>query len=333
MFGTGLLCLVAAAALVGDQAPAKDVVAIVGTGVITDAMIDAEAGEALARLKADEYRVRKQALDNYIGRLLMEDEARLRGISVRELRTQEIERKVLPVTEDAKRAIFESSPQYQGRPEAEALVHIGSRLRQMREAAAQRKLTESLKGKTSVKIFLSPPRIEMDLTGEPANGPAGAVTVVTFGDYQCPFSGQIEPTIKEIQRKYAGRVRVVFRDFPLAQIHPHAIKAAEGAECARDQGRFWEMHDRLFSDQQALATEGLVASAAGLGLDTSMFLECLTSGRKEVEWLKDQKDGIRSGVTGTPAIFVNGRVLRAAATVESLSELIDEELGWPPDPR
>jgi protein-disulfide isomerase len=120
-------------------------------------------------------------------------------------------------------------------------------------------------------------------------------------------------------------VRVVFRDFPLS-IHAQAPKAAEAATCADEQGKFWEMHDRLFGNQQALQVADLKKHAAELALDTSRFDQCLDSGKYAAEWKKDVDDGTRLGVTGTPAFFVNGRFLSGAQPYEAFVRVIDEEL-------
>jgi protein-disulfide isomerase len=311
-----------------DVLGSRDVLAMIGDTAVTDAMIEERAGDRLARLKAEEYQIKRQVLDEFILLTLMEKEAKARGISVDELRKTEIDAKIQPVTEDAKRAVYESNPQqFQGRPEAEALAQIEGNLKRVREAEARRRFMEALRSKNPVRVFMSPPRVAIDTRNEPYKGPENAeITLVVFSDYQCPYCSRLEPALKQIQQKYGNKVKTVFRDFPLSQIHPNAIKSAEAAGCASEQGKFWEMHDKMFSDQRALAPTALKRSAAEVGMDEGKFAECLDSGRKAVEWQRDMRDGQRYGVTGTPSVFINGRMFRGPSTVESLSAVIDEEL-------
>ncbi len=140
-----------------------------------------------------------------------------------------------------------------------------------------------------------------------AEGPAAAgVTLVEYGDYECPHCGRAYPIVKEIQRRLDGRLRFVFRNFPLAEAHPHAAHAAEAAEGAAAQGRFWEMHDTLFEHQQALDDPHLVEYAKSLGLDESRFRHELATHAHASRVREEFLSGVRSGVNGTPTFFING---------------------------
>jgi protein-disulfide isomerase len=158
-------------------------------------------------------------------------------------------------------------------------------------------------------------------TGDnPALGRRDApVTIVEFSDYQCPFCRQfVTTTLPALKSTYvdAGKLRWVFRDFPLDQIHPNARKASEAARCAGDQGKYWDMHDLLFQNQQALAAEQLPTYADRLGLDRAAFGACLSSGKYAAAVQKNFGDGAAAGVRGTPS-FVIGRT-RPDDTVEGL---------------
>jgi protein-disulfide isomerase len=160
----------------------------------------------------------------------------------------------------------------------------------------------------------------------PSKGPRTApVTLVEFSDFQCPYCGRVLPVLKRVQETYGERVRLVFRNFPLA-IHPLAPKAAEAAACANEQGKFWEMHDRLFADPKKLDVADLKASAAELGLDAQAFDQCLDSGKHEATWKEERTEGERAGVSGTPAVFVNGRLIGGAQPYETFAQVIDDEL-------
>jgi protein-disulfide isomerase len=150
---------------------------------------------------------------------------------------------------------------------------------------------------------LTPPVGAQDHIAGPADAP---VTLVEFGDYECPYCGMAYPIVKKAQRELGKQLRFVFRNFPLAESHPHARIAAQAAEAAGAQGKFWEMHDTLFEHQDALEREDLVGYAKSLGLDTAQFARDLEAGTYAKRVRDDFRNGVRSGVNGTPTFFVNG---------------------------
>jgi protein-disulfide isomerase len=133
-----------------------------------------------------------------------------------------------------------------------------------------------------------------------------AVTLVEYGDYECPHCGKAYPIVKEIERRLGDQLRFVFRNFPLTQSHPHAEHAAEAAEAAAGQGKFWEMHDSLFEHQQALDDANLVHYAVALHLDQETFVREMTEHVHANRVHEDFLSGVRSGVNGTPTFFING---------------------------
>ena len=151
--------------------------------------------------------------------------------------------------------------------------------------------------------LLTPPVSARDHTVGPEDAP---VTLVEYGDYECPYCGMAHPIVKRAQRELASRLRFVFRHFPLAEIHPHARLAAQAAEAAAAQGRFWEMHDTLFEHQDALEAEDLLSYAKLVGVDTAQFARDLEAGTHAKRVRDDFRNGVRSGVNGTPTFFVNG---------------------------
>ena len=152
------------------------------------------------------------------------------------------------------------------------------------------------------------------------------MTIVEFSDFQCPFCKQVVPTLAQITQKYGDQVRLVFRQFPLSSIHPFAEKAAEAALCANEQGKFWEMHDAMFGDQSKLEVSALKVTAGNLGVDKAKFDECLDSGRFAQRIKDDETAGSLVGVSGTPAIFINGRSFSGAQPYDALASAIDEEI-------
>jgi protein-disulfide isomerase len=138
-------------------------------------------------------------------------------------------------------------------------------------------------------------------------GPDDApVTLVEYGDYECPYCGMAYLVLKKAQQQLGSGLRFVFRNFPLAEAHPHARMAAEAAEAAGAQGKFWEMHDALFEHQDALEPEDLAGYAKSIGLDVAKFKRDLEAGTYAKRVRDDFRSGVRSGVNGTPTFFVNG---------------------------
>jgi protein-disulfide isomerase len=138
-------------------------------------------------------------------------------------------------------------------------------------------------------------------------GPAdAAVTLVEYGDYECPYCGAAYPIIKEVQARMGARLRFVFRNFPIVTSHPHAERAAEAAEAAATQGRFWEMHDLLYENQRRLRDQDLRGYAEQLGLDLEPFDKELAEHVQAARVHEDFMSGVRSGVNGTPTFYVNG---------------------------
>jgi len=163
---------------------------------------------------------------------------------------------------------------------------------------------------------------------DPFWGPQDAsVTIVEFSDFQCPYCARFFlQTYPQVRREYEGKVKFIFRDFPLTSIHQYAEKAAEAAGCANDQGKFWEYHDLLWTKQQALDVDSLKSYAADLGLDTVAFDDCLDSGKHASEVQKDVQDGRSYGVGGTPAFLINGQLVSGAVPFADFKAVIDAAL-------
>jgi protein-disulfide isomerase len=149
--------------------------------------------------------------------------------------------------------------------------------------------------------------------------PNAPITLIEFGDYQCPYCKKMfDETEKRIRDAYiaTGKVKMVYRDFPLDSIHPYARVAAEAAECARDEGKYWAYHDELYARQSKIPELDFVALAEKVGLNESAFRACIEAKKYTAEVEKDYQDGIASGITGTPATFVLGRDGKVAKFIE-----------------
>jgi predicted DsbA family dithiol-disulfide isomerase len=152
--------------------------------------------------------------------------------------------------------------------------------------------------------------------------PYAPLRLVVFNDFECPFCSRLEATFEQLHERYGDRIEVWFRDYPLA-MHQHARGAHMAARCAHDQGRFWAMHDLLFANQRALGTEDLLSYAAQLGLDGAAFERCLLQEHHAVEIDRDIAAAKATGVTGTPATFVNGTLVSGAQPVDAFIEIIE----------
>lgn len=178
--------------------------------------------------------------------------------------------------------------------------------------------------------------VDVSVDDDPVMGNKNAkVTIVEFSDYQCPFCRSFwQDSLPQIKKEYidTGKVKLVYRDYPLS-FHAMAQKSAEAAECADDQGRYWEMHDKMFTEQSKLGQgtvqytlNDLKKWATQLGLNSPQFNQCLDSDKYKAEVEKDFADGSAAGVTGTPSFFINGRFMVGAQPFAGFKAIIDEEL-------
>ena len=171
------------------------------------------------------------------------------------------------------------------------------------------------------------PRAEVGVDGNAVLGnPNAKITIVEFADYQCPFCARMVPTLQEVIKKYDGKVNWVYRDFPLTEIHPEAVPAAVAANCAGQQGKYYEMHHRLFEEIRNLGSDLYTKLAGEIGLDADKFKACQADPAQKEEVMRDQAVGAKIGVNGTPAYFINGRRLSGGVDVTEMSRIIDEEL-------
>lgn len=168
---------------------------------------------------------------------------------------------------------------------------------------------------------------EVDFGRDHMRGAPGAtVTLVEYGDFQCPYCGDAYPVVQELLARFGDRLRFVFRHMPQADLHPRATAAAEAAEAAAAQGRFWEMHDRLFEHQSELSDAELRAHAEAIALDVERFDRELRDGVHAARVDEDYRSGVRSGTPSTPRFFVNGVIHLGSPSRAELEEAISEEI-------
>ncbi len=338
LFATCALVLALACSAPAQQAPAvpsgSDVAANVGDRAITVKEVDdrwrQDQPAAQAQAIQQMYDGRKQALDAMVAEMLVEQAAKAKGVNAAQFTEAEVARRLKPVT-DGQVAVFfqENQAQMQGR----GIDAMGPAIRryledQQRTTAYETLVAELRKAGPPVRLVLDAPRYQVAATADdPALGNASApVTLVEFSDFQCPFCARVMPTLKRVHEAYGDRVRIVWKDFPLTSIHPQAFKAAEAGQCAREQGKFWEYHDRLFANQQALEPELLKKYAVDSGLDAAKFSACLDTAKYGDRVQEQMGVGTSLGVSSTPTVFINGRLVSGAQPYDVFTTIIDEEL-------
>lgn len=310
-----------------NEGGAGEVLARIGELEITRAEVEEAIAQQLQDLDRQRREALEKGLDSAINDALVRLAAAESGVDESDFLQAEVDAKVTPATEAEVDQFYEARKAQIGQPKEAVSGQIRQYLDQTRRQQAYGALIEELKAKHSPEILLEPMRIQLADAPAPAKGPESApVTIVEFSDFQCPFCSRVIPTLDRITEKYGDKVRLEFRQFPLRSIHPEAQKAAEASLCADDQGKFWEMHDAMFEDQSKLDVADLKSTAAGLELDAAVFDECLDSGRYAERVEADLQAGIGAGVTGTPAMFINGRFLSGAQPLEAISKVIDDEL-------
>lgn len=305
---------------------ADEVVATIGERKITRAELEKHVKPKLMQLEAQRFQVLQEGLEELVANELYSLEAKARNISVDELVKRELEAKVgEPSAEEVQKLYDDNKDELEGQTLEQLRPQLIQYLKQQKMAERHQQFLEELRKKYKATTTLQPPVVQVSDGGRPARGPASApVTIIAFSDYECPFCKRASSTVAEVLRHYGDKVRFVHRDFPL-NFHQHARLAAEAAACAHAQGKFWEYHDRLWKAED-LSESGLKSLAKETGLDATKFDECLQNKPHTAAIDRDIEDGTAAGVNGTPAFFINGRMLSGAQPFEAFKQVIDEEL-------
>ncbi len=331
--GSSLAALAALVTILGSSGLARaesgggsEVVATIGDRQITKAELNAKIAGQLASIQNQIYKAKKGAIEAIADDYAIDKAARKANLSKEEYLKREVDDKI-PAPSDADvQKVYDDNKAKISVPLDKIKPQIVSFIRKQKIAHNRQELLAKLRGENSFKVMLEPPRFQVSADGTAAVGPKDApVTIVEFSDYECPFCRKVEDTLSEVRKKFADKVRLIYRDFPLP-MHQHAAKAAEAARCAEEQGKFWPYHDILFANQTKLDVAGLKANAAKLKLDTKKFDECLDHDKYAEAIKKDSAEGAAVGVRGTPAFFINGRFLDGAQSAQSFEDVIREEL-------
>lgn len=312
----------------GPEPAISSVVASVNGRSITLGEIEQAAALPLYQIDQQRSQLIHQALQRKIEETLLEAEASRTGVSVAQLLAEASQSESIARLANLPAPVKRLSPGTTGEhPDHAASPDL------QEQARIRQALLVSLRRKADIRIALppqEPPILSVGVDDDPSIGLQNApITIVEFSDFQCPYCQKSVEILKELRRLYGGKIRVIYRDYP-GPNHPYATQAAEAAQCAGEQGKFWEYHDLLFDRQTPGKGWDFPALAKELGLQQDTFIGCLTTGRYREEVIKDLQDGMKLGVTSTPTFFINGRPLVGAQPVVSFQALIDKLLDSQP---
>lgn len=315
-------------------APARDadrtrVAAVVGADRITFGEIEDAIRPLNFKAQEQAYDLRKKRLDVMINDVLLDQEAKRRSMTVAALIESEVTSKTNRITEERLRAFYELNKANLKGDYAQLKEPLAHYLQSREKNMAEEAFAAEMRRRAEIQLFLAEPEpsvYSIKIDDQPVKGnPSAPVTIVEFTDYQCPSCANLQPAVEQLLKEFGDKVRLVARDFPMPK-HPYAFKAAEAAEAAREQGKYWEYAALLYSNQTSLAVEDLKKYAGQLGLDRQMFDQALASGKFADQVRRDLQDGMKVGVYSTPAIFINGKQV-PAKTYETLKQAVEAAIG------
>jgi protein-disulfide isomerase len=304
---------------------AEPVATVAGTPISREDL-EKHVKPKLVEIENERYEALSEGLEEMVSEQLFEKEAKSRNVTVEQLEATEITDKVPQPTDAEIQKVYDENKSQLGNQTLDQVKpRIVEFLKQQKAGERQQAFVDELKAKYKTTISLKPPVVEVATAGRPARGPDKApITIIAFSDYQCPYCKRAHATVEQVMKTYGDKVKLVYRDYPLP-FHENARPAAEAAACANAQGKFWEYHEKLWAATD-LSTANLKAMAGQVGMDQQKFDDCLAKQEFKAVIDKDIADGAAVGVTGTPAFFINGRMLSGAQPFEKFKEVIDEEL-------
>ena len=304
------------------------VLATVNGQPITAGDVEASLQPLILRTQEELYTLRNKELTLRINDTLLQQEAQKQKVTPSALLQTEIKAKAVPITEAEARRFYDQNKERISGEFAQVKEQIVQYLQRSEDRKVEEALAARLRKAASVQVYLTapaPPVFTISTNDQPSKGnPNAPVTIVEFTDFQCSSCAQAQPIIERTLAEFDGQVKLVIRDFPLEK-HAEAFKAAEAAEAARAQGKYWEYTALLFQHQSAFGKDKLSEYAAQLKLDAQQFRAALDTGQFADPVQRDVQEGLRLGVNGTPTLFVNGRRI-AEPSYEALKAAIEEAL-------
>jgi predicted DsbA family dithiol-disulfide isomerase len=313
--------------LIVAQAPAPDVPAAVVNGrTITQAEVDEAVFAQVFALQQQIYAIRKVALENLVSQILLNEEARRRGLSSEELKRQLVSGTVVVSAKQVDEVYAENAAAFAAMSPDEARLRLRLDLESQEHMRSYRETLAALKKAAQISWLMEEPRVPpIGELNAPALGPPDAkVTIVEFSDFQCPFCRNSQAALKELLEHYPAHVRLVFKHRPL-DIHAEAFSSAQAAFCAGQQGNFWPYHDELFRAAD-LSPENLAKLALNLHLDPVQFRTCLNSEPARAAIQNDVDEAKRLGIDSTPTFLINGKLFRGALSFADFKAAIEPEL-------
>jgi protein-disulfide isomerase len=307
------------------------VVATIGGQPLKAAAINERLKPIIYNIRSEAYELTKQQADQMVNNLLLLDEARRRNVGPEQIVRSEVSDKVRPPTEAEVAKFYEENKARITGSLNDVRNQLATYLQEQERNRLEGELSARLRKNANIQWLITEPPLpvqNISVDDDPARGPANApVTIVEFTDFQCPACAAMHPVLEEVLKSYGDKVRFVVRDFPLNR-HEHARKAAEAANAANAQGKFFEYAALLFKRQQALDIPSLKKYASELGLDRARFDAALDRGTYAAEVKHDLEDGELYGVEVTPTIFINGVQLQTLSA-EGLRAAIDRAAATP----
>jgi protein-disulfide isomerase len=231
-----------------------------------------------------------------------------------------------PISDADVSSFYQSNQDRISQPLEQVAPQIRRYLVTQRRETATRQFYGQLRARFDIRSQLPPFRVAVQAAGPVRGATSAPVTIVEFGDFQCPYCKQAEATLQTLLARHPGQLQLVFRNYPLSRIHPDADGAAAAAVCANRQNKFWEMHDALYADQKALGSSGLAATAQRLGLNMGQFTSCLTDTATRAALATDERAAQDLGILGTPYFFINGRPVDGSVPLEQFERIVADEL-------
>ncbi len=303
-----------------------EVVAEVNGAPITCEDLMDYAGPQIVEARVEAANQLQNAIDSMILERLLEAESDAQGLAPEDLVKREVTSQVDPPTDAEVEAFYAENAAQMPGPIQDVRPQIEQYLLQEKQGPYFRRYVAELEKEAKVQRRTPMLRIPVEAGDSPRWGKAEApVQIIEFSDFQCPACQSAAPVVDGLKARFAGRISVIFRHYPLP-FHTEAARAAQASECANEQEKFWEYHDRLFAETKAWTDADFVAIAAGLELDRDAFSACLESGRHEKTISEDETAAQRAGVGGTPAFFVNGLPVFGVPPEDVFAELIEREL-------
>jgi len=300
------------------------VVAEVGGVRLTLGALEQQRANALFLAENNFYEAEKKIVADLVDDYLLSQQAKKEGVTVPQLLKTHVDNTVdMNISEDALKVYYEgldTKDSYEAVRD-KIIEHVrGKRLAKAKDAYLQ-----SLRDKNKITILVSSARAQLNLNDTPVRGPAGApVTIVEYADYECPYCQQVQPVLDKLEKDYKGRIDFAYKDLPLP-MHPHAQKAAEAAQCAGIQDKYWEYHDLLMKTKQLELPE-LKNAARQLNLDAKKFDACVDSGSRAEAVRATFDEATKLGLSATPSFFINGRYVSGVLSYDQFKQLVDEEL-------